>query len=83
MLNKKGQKPLDMTIGGLLLLVAIVYVAELLFAHPSGAPLTAGILVPTLNNSHQIYLAAGILSATVMPHVIYLHSALFKNTYQV
>ncbi len=81
MLNKKEQKPLDMTIGGLLLLVAIVYVAELLFAHPSGAPLTAGILVPTLNNSHQNYLAAGILGATVIPHVIYLHSALFKNTY--
>ncbi|EPP21131.1 Manganese transport protein MntH [Vibrio fluvialis PG41] len=81
MLNKKGQKPLDMTIGGLLLLVAIVYVAELLFAHPSGAQLTAGILVPTLNNSHQIYLAAGILGATVIPQVIYLHSALFKNTY--
>ncbi|ELI5732075.1 Nramp family divalent metal transporter [Vibrio fluvialis] len=81
MLNKKGQKPLEMTIGGLLLLVTIVYVAELLFAHPSGAALTTGILVPTLNNSHQIYLAAGILGATVMPHVIYLHSALFKNTY--
>jgi manganese transport protein len=51
MLNKKEQKPLDMTIGGLLLLVAIVYVAELLFAHPSGVPLTAGILVPTVIRS--------------------------------
>ena len=35
-------------------------------------------MIPRLNDSHAIYLAAGILGATVMPHVIYLHSALSR-----
>ncbi|WP_275949790.1 MULTISPECIES: Nramp family divalent metal transporter [unclassified Photobacterium] len=81
LLSNKSQKPLEVVIASLLLVVAIVYVAELFFAHPVTGEMLKGLAIPTLNSSHQIYLAAGILGATVMPHVIYLHSALFKNTY--
>ncbi|AQM71412.1 Divalent metal cation transporter MntH [Vibrio campbellii] len=81
MLNQKGQKPLEVVIGSLLMLVAVIYIAELFFAHPAGGEMVKGLLTPTFTDSHQIYLAAGILGATVMPHVIYLHSALFKNSY--
>ncbi|WP_308811094.1 Nramp family divalent metal transporter [Photobacterium leiognathi] len=81
LLSNKSQKPLEVVIGSLLLLVAVVYVVELFFAHPATGEMVKGLVIPTLDNSHQIYLAAGILGATVMPHVIYLHSALFKNTY--
>ena len=81
MLNNKSQKPLEVVIGALLLLVAVIYIFELFIAPPASHALVTGLIVPTLNSPHQIYLAAGILGATVMPHVIYLHSALFKNTY--
>lgn len=81
MLNNKSQKPLEVIIGALLLLVAVIYIFELFIAPPASNELIKGLIVPTLNSPHQIYLAAGILGATVMPHVIYLHSALFKNTY--
>ncbi|MGF1833298.1 Nramp family divalent metal transporter [Photobacterium sanguinicancri] len=79
--NRRGQKPLEVMIASLLMLVAIIYVVELVFAKPQGSALLQGMLIPTLTEPHQIYLAAGILGATVMPHVIYLHSALFKNSY--
>lgn len=81
MLNKRGQKPLEAVIGSLLMLVAIIYVVELFYAGPSGSELSKGLIVPSFNSAHEIYLAAGILGATVMPHVIYLHSALFRNSY--
>ncbi|EPT9248466.1 Nramp family divalent metal transporter [Photobacterium damselae] len=81
MLNKRGQKPLEAVIGSLLMLVAVIYVVELFYAGPSSSELSKGLIVPSFNNAHEIYLAAGILGATVMPHVIYLHSALFKNSY--
>ncbi|MHC6527361.1 Nramp family divalent metal transporter [Vibrio proteolyticus] len=81
MFSRKGQKPLEMIIGALLLLVAMIYVAELIFAQPVGTEMLSGLLTPGFSDSRQVYLAAGILGATVMPHVIYLHSALFKNSY--
>lgn len=78
-LRRWGQKPLEAIIGGLLLLVAGIYVAQLFLSHPAASGMAAGLLVPGFDNGHQVYLAAGILGATVMPHVIYLHSALFEG----
>ncbi len=57
----------------------VYVVAELFFAHPAAGEMVKGLVVPTLDNSHQIYLAAGILGATVMPHVIYLHQHRLKK----
>ncbi|KMV29294.1 Nramp family divalent metal transporter [Photobacterium swingsii] len=80
-LNRRGQKPLEIMIASLLLLVAIIYIVELVFAKPESGALLEGMLLPSLTEPHQIYLAAGMLGATVMPHVIYLHSALFNESY--
>ncbi|WP_428662290.1 Nramp family divalent metal transporter [Photobacterium swingsii] len=80
-LNRRGQKPLEIVIASLLLLVAIIYIVELVFAKPESGALLEGMLLPSLTEPHQIYLAAGMLGATVMPHVIYLHSALFNESY--
>ena len=77
-LGRKNQKPLEWFIGGLLIFVAVIYIIELIIAKPEAAPMMTGLLVPTLNDPKQVYLAAAILGATVMPHVIYLHSALFS-----
>lgn len=78
-LQSRGQKPLELVVGGLLLFVALAYVVELLFSRPHLPSLVEGVLLPGLPNNEAIYLAAGVLGATVMPHVIYLHSALTQS----
>jgi manganese transport protein len=76
MLQKRGQKPLELVIGGLLLFVAAAYIVELAFSQPQLAPLLNGMALPDLPNGDAVFLAAGVLGATIMPHVIYLHSSL-------
>ncbi|WP_413737721.1 Nramp family divalent metal transporter [Sodalis sp. RH21] len=79
MLQQRGQKPLEWVIGGLLLFVAGAYIAELFFSQPNMTELGRGMLLPTLPNGDAVFLAAGVLGATIMPHVIYLHSSLTQN----
>ncbi|MGL9774921.1 MAG: Nramp family divalent metal transporter [Sodalis sp. (in: enterobacteria)] len=79
MLQNRGQKPLEVVIGGLLLFVAAAYIAELFYSRPAIKELCAGLLWPTLPNGEAVFLAAGVLGATIMPHVIYLHSSLTQN----
>ncbi len=79
MLQRRGQKPLEKAIGGLLLFVAAAYIVELIFSQPDFVALGKGMLIPTLPTSEAVFLAAGVLGATIMPHVIYLHSSLTQN----
>ncbi|GAA0491978.1 Nramp family divalent metal transporter [Tatumella punctata] len=79
MLQSRGQKPLEWVIGGMLLFVAVAYVAEMFFSQPDPAGLIRGMVVPALPDGNALYLAAGVLGATIMPHVIYLHSALTQR----
>lgn len=76
MLQNRSQKPLEMVIAGLLLFVAAAYLVELIFSQPDMVQLGKGMLIPELANSDSVFLAAGVLGATIMPHVIYLHSSL-------
>lgn len=77
-LETRNLKTLQIVIGGMLLSVALIYVVELLFSHPHPASVLEGALIPGFDGRDSVFLAAGILGATVMPHVIYLHSALSK-----
>lgn len=79
MLQRRGQKPLEKVIGGLLLFVAMAYIVELIFSQPNFAQLSKGMMIPSLPNSEAVFLAAGVLGATIMPHVIYLHSSLTQH----
>ncbi|MCL2893111.1 Nramp family divalent metal transporter [Brenneria tiliae] len=79
MLQSRGQKPLEMVIGGLLLFVAAAYIVELVFSRPEMAALAKGMAIPSLPTSDAVFLAAGVLGATIMPHVIYLHSSLTQR----
>ena len=79
MLQSRGQKPLELVIGGLLLFVAAAYVIELFFSQPKVIDLLQGLAVPQLPTADAVLLAAGVLGATIMPHVIYLHSSLTQN----
>lgn len=79
MLQNRGQKPLELVIGGLLLFVAAAYIVELIFSQPDIAALGRGMLIPNLPDGNAVFLAAGVLGATIMPHVIYLHSELTQT----
>ncbi|AKC60064.1 Nramp family divalent metal transporter [Blochmannia endosymbiont of Polyrhachis (Hedomyrma) turneri] len=76
MLQNYGQKYLEFVIGSLLLFVAVAYVIELFYSQPEFLVLGRGMLLPNLPNNEAVFLAAGVLGATIMPHVIYLHSSL-------
>jgi manganese transport protein len=64
--------------------IGLCYGFEVFLVHPDWHTTAMSVLIPTLDTStpllfHQsIYLAVGMLGATVMPHVIYLHSALVQ-----
>ncbi|WKE64607.1 Nramp family divalent metal transporter [Gallaecimonas kandeliae] len=82
LLMLQGRQPmLERVIGSLLLLVAAAFIVELFISKPAAGPLLAGALIPGIENGDALYLAAGLLGATVMPHVIYLHSALTQHRY--
>jgi manganese transport protein len=59
--------------------IGICYLGELWFAHPPLATVAKHAVVPQFEGSESVLLAVGIIGATVMPHVIYLHSALTQN----
>ncbi|GKX54982.1 divalent metal cation transporter MntH [Leminorella grimontii] len=80
MLQSRGDKPLERVIGAFLLFVACAYIIELFFSAPDMKALSKGMLLPGLANNDAVFLAAGVLGATIMPHVIYLHSALTQNS---
>ena len=63
----------------LLALVGAGFLYVFVVAGGQSAGGIAGGLVPSLSNTDQLSLTVGIIGATVMPHVIYLHSALQKD----
>ncbi|MET0821626.1 MAG: Nramp family divalent metal transporter [Aeromicrobium sp.] len=71
----RGQGALERVIMGFLVLIAVGFMAGLFIDPPAAGPLAQG-LVPTFEGSESVLLASGIIGATVMPHVIYLHSSL-------
>ena len=78
-LQRYGVRPLEIVIGLFVGVIAVCYLVETLLGRPDfGATLDA-ILRPRFDGTDSVLLAAGILGATVMPHAIYLHSALTQN----
>ncbi len=71
----RGQSTLERVIVMFLMLIAVGFLAGLFVNPPDPGPLAAG-LIPTFEGSDSVLLASGIIGATVMPHVIYLHSSL-------
>jgi manganese transport protein len=76
--NKRGQRLFERVIFGLLLIIPIGFFAGLIIQPPNGGEALAGLL-PQIHNGDMLLLAAAMLGATVMPHVIYLHSALSRD----
>jgi manganese transport protein len=76
----RGHRPFELVIGGLLVIIAAGFGYTLIFARADPVALTVG-LVPGFAGTESVLLATGILGATVMPHVIYVHSALTPKRY--
>ena len=78
-MQKYGARPLEAVITALVALIAGCYLMETLFEAPDWAKVGGAMAPPRLQGTESIVLAVGILGATVMPHVIYLHSALTQH----
>ena len=77
--QRRGHRRFELAIGALLCLVTIGFAYDLLAAgHQCLAPLALGA-VPRLPDGSGALLAVGIVGATLMPHVVYLHSALTRQ----
>jgi manganese transport protein len=78
-LQRYGFRRLEAVIAGLVGVIVVAFAFEVFLAKPSPGETVRHIFVPGFEGSESILLAAGILGATVMPHVVYLHSALTQN----
>ncbi|WP_244827943.1 Nramp family divalent metal transporter [Caballeronia sp. TF1N1] len=80
-LQSRGQRPLQRAITAMILFVGFCFVVELALAHPVWSDALRGFAPPRelLRDAGMLWLAAGVLGATVMPHNLYLHSALVKE----
>ena len=81
LLQKKGFRLLEAMVIALVALIGGCFLFEILLARPELAPLLGGF-VPTgeiMRNPQMLYLAMGILGATVMPHNLYLHSSIVQT----
>lgn len=76
MLQNRGFRPLEIAIGALVGLIAVAYIAQLLFVHVPWGAVLHGALVPAAPDREALIVAAGIVGATIMPHALFLHSGL-------
>jgi manganese transport protein len=78
-LEQRGYRRFELAIAGLLGLVALGFLYDFVaVGHHSASGIANGLL-PGLSGSSSLLLAIGIIGATVMPHVVYLHSALTQR----
>lgn len=76
--NRVGQRPFESVVIGLLAIISIGFLAGLVVNPPDPAGVAGG-LVPLFDGPNSVLLAASMLGATVMPHAIYVHSALARD----
>src|SRR6185436_12055056 len=77
-LQKKGIRAMEAFIISLVLIIGISFLVEICLARPEAGELIKGF-IPTPLSDEALYIAVGIIGATVMPHNLYLHSALVQT----
>ncbi|WP_313540768.1 Nramp family divalent metal transporter [Leifsonia aquatica] len=80
--SRRGQRPFEVVVIALLGVIAVGFLAGM-FVSPVDWGAAAGGLVPRFDGAPTVLLAASMLGATVMPHAIYLHSALARDRHGV
>lgn len=77
-LQRFGIRKLEAFIIALVAIIGISFLIELILAKPKVSQIASGF-IPTALNKEALYIAVGIIGATVMPHNLYLHSALVQT----
>lgn len=77
-LINKGMRKMEAFIIALVAIIGVSFIIEMIFAQPEFSKVVAG-LIPSLPNENALYIAIGIIGATVMPHNLYLHSSLVQT----
>ena len=75
----RGFRHLEGVIVGLVGVILLGFVYEVIVSKPSGTGILEGMFHPQFAGTESVLISVGILGATVMPHVIYLHSALTQR----
>lgn len=80
-LQQKGFRYLEALIITLIGVIGICFGLEILFSHPNGTAIVAGFIphLEVVSHPGMLYIAIGILGATVMPHNLYLHSSIVQT----
>ena len=76
--NRNGVRRFETVIMGLLLIIVIGFVSGVFYSPPDAGEAVKG-LVPRFDGAETVLLAASMLGATVMPHAVYLHSAMARD----
>jgi manganese transport protein len=86
LLQRRGMRLVEAIIVSLVATIGLSYVVEIIFAHAEWGPVLKGLITPRLTGKSMesggptdLYVAMGILGATIMPHNLYLHSALVQT----
>lgn len=77
-LERWGVRKVEIVIIGLIAVIGFGYMAEIILSKPPFGPIAQGLLVPTMPIG-ALLVAVGIVGATVMPHNLYLHSAVIQT----
>jgi manganese transport protein len=78
-LQRYGFRRLEAVVAGMVGVIVVAFAFEVVLARPDPGGIASHLFVPRFDGSESVLIAAGILGATVMPHVVYLHSALTQN----
>ncbi len=79
MFEGRGFRRLELTIGAMVGLIGLCYLAEMLIAPVDWKAAGIGMLTPAIPDTGALTLAVGIIGATIMPHAIFLHSGLTQD----
>ncbi|AFK02785.1 Manganese transport protein mntH [Emticicia oligotrophica DSM 17448] len=80
-LQNKGFRLIEVIVGGLILLILLCFGYEIIVSQPDIVAVSKGLVPSTqiVSNPEMLYIAIGILGATVMPHNLYLHSSIVQT----
>ena len=79
LLQRRGVRPLEVVIAGFIGVIGVCYLVQLILGRPDLGATGSALINPRFDGTGSVLLATGMLGATVMPHVIYLHSSLTQH----
>ncbi len=79
LIERRGFRPMELIIGGLVAVIGLCYIIEMFIAPVDWAGAGLGLVTPSMPDATALIISVGIIGATVMPHAVYLHSGLTQH----